>query len=48
MASPQTIQVAHFCYPYKIMLYSNHFDKTELKITIFINFQLYNRNEKKF
>ena len=34
--------------PCKIMLYSYHFDKTELKITIFINFQVYHRNEKNF
>ena len=30
------------------MLYSCHFDKTELKIMIFINFQVYHRNEKNF
>ena len=52
MASPQNHtnaqKVAHFCYPCKIMLYSYHFDKTELKITIFINFQVYHRNEKNF
>ena len=30
------------------MLCSDHFDKTELKIMIFINFQVYHRNEKKF
>ena len=30
------------------MLYSNHFDKTELKIMIFINFQVFHRNEKNF
>ena len=30
------------------MLYSCHFDKTELKIIIFINFQVYHRNEKNF
>ena len=30
------------------MLYSCHFDKTELKIMIFINFQVYHRNEKHF
>ena len=30
------------------MLYSCHFDKTELKIMIFINFQVYYRNEKNF
>ena len=30
------------------MLYSYHFDKTELKIMIFINFQVYHRNEKNF
>ena len=31
-----------------VMLYSCHFDKTELKIMIFINFQVYHRNEKNF
>ena len=30
------------------MLYSYHFDETELKITIFLNFQVYHRNEKHF
>ena len=30
------------------MLYSCHFDKTELKIMIFINFQVYHINEKNF
>ena len=30
------------------MLYSCHFDKTELKIMIFIHFQVYHRNEKHF
>ena len=30
------------------MLYTYHFDKTELKITIFINFQVCHRNEKTF
>ena len=30
------------------MLYSCHFDKTELKIMIFIHFQVYHRNEKNF
>ena len=30
------------------MLHSCHFDKTELKIMIFINFQVYHRNEKNF
>ena len=32
--------------PCKIMLYSYHFDKTELKI--FLNFQVFHRNEKIF
>ena len=30
------------------MLYSYHFDKMELRITIFINFQVYHRNKKNF
>ena len=30
------------------MLYSYHFDKTELRITIFINFQVHHRNKKNF
>ena len=30
------------------MLYSYHVDETELKITIFINFLVYHRNEKNF
>ena len=30
------------------MLYSYHFDETELKITIFLNFRVYRRNEKTF
>ena len=30
------------------MLYSCHFDKTELKNITFINFQVYHRNEKNF
>ena len=30
------------------MLHSCHFDKTELKIMFFINFQVYHRNEKNF
>ena len=30
------------------MLKSYHFDKMELKITIFLNFQVYHRNEKNF
>ena len=52
MASLKTIQVlkvAHCCYHCKIMLCSYHFDKTELRIImIFINFQVYHRNEKNF
>ena len=30
------------------MLYSYHFNKTELRITIFINFQVYHRSDKNF
>ena len=30
------------------MLYSYYFDETELKITIFLNFQVFHRNEKNF
>ena len=30
------------------MLYSYHFDETESRITIFLNFQVYHRNEKFF
>ena len=30
------------------MLYGCHFDETELKIMIFINFQAYHRNEENF
>ena len=53
MASPQTIQMLKkllifICYPCKIRLHSCHFDKTELKIMIFINFQVCHRNEKNF
>ena len=31
-----------------MLIYSYHFDETELKITIFLNFQVYHRNEKIF
>ena len=31
-----------------MLIYSYHFDETELKITIFLNFQVYHRNEKNF
>ena len=46
MASPKTIQMLLiFVTPVKSWY---HFDKTELKITIFIKCQVYHRNEKNF